>query len=324
MTSKSFFPLFDTAFRIGALVIALTLMAFLMVAGAQTAFAAALRSQAILTGDTLTVGDIFENAGRNSDYVLGPAPQPGRDMTLNAPTLLRIALALDLPWAPQSAADQIVVRRAATLIGHDMIRESLISELRDKGVSGEFSIDTGAARLEMNLPQSLPAHIDVVNLQYNPRTQRFDATIMAPSAQNPIQQISVSGTVRGITKIPVLRTSLRNGDIIGASDIDMIEIYESDIQQDMYVNAETIIGMTPRRMAVAGRPLRTLDLQSPQLVGRGESVTIVFNEGPLKLTATGKALQNGAKGEMIRVVNNTSNRPLDAIVSNSGEVIVRQ
>jgi flagella basal body P-ring formation protein FlgA len=148
--------------------------------------------------------------------------------------------------------------------------------------------------------------------------------VSAPSAAKPVRQMNVTGTVRTSAKVPVLANSLRNGDLIGASDIDYINIFESDIQPDMILNGDHLVGMMPRRMIMSGKPIRTVDLQAPQLVERGKNVTIIFNEGPLKLTAMGKALQNGAKGDLIRVVNNASNRPIDAYVNGAGEVVVRQ
>jgi flagella basal body P-ring formation protein FlgA len=315
---------FDTAFRVAALMVSLLMLIFIMIAGAHLAMAATLRDDITLTGDNLTVGDIFDNAGRSADYVLGPAPQPGKEMVLNAPTLMRIALAIDLPWTPSSSAEQVVVRRAATMISADQVKEALIASLQEKGINDKFTLDTGASKLEITLPQSSPATVEVSNLTYNPRTNRFDATISAPSASNPVKQTTISGSVRPITSIPVLKSSIRNGDLIGSGDIDWIDLYTAEIQPDMLLKAEDLIGKTPRRMAIAGKPVHVLDLQSPQLVDRGETVTIVFEQGPLMLTASGKALQNGAKDDVIRVVNNSSNRPIDAIVSGTREVIVRQ
>ncbi len=322
--SRTSYMVLDSAFRIVALMVSFLMLAFIMIAGAHIALAANLRDDITLTGDNLTVGDIFDNVGRNADYVLGPAPQPGKEMVLNAPTLMRIALALDLPWTPSSSADQIVIRRAATIISADQVRESLIASLQEKGINDKFTLDTGASKLEMTLPQDSPATLEVSNLSYNPRTNRFDAKISAPSASNPVRQTTISGSVRPITSIPVLRSSLRNGDTIGSSDIDWIDLYTSEIQPDMLLKAEDLIGKTPRRMAIAGKPIRVLDIQSPQLVDRGETVTIVFEQGPLMLTASGKALQKGAKDDIIRVVNSNSNRPIDAVVSGTREVIVRQ
>lgn len=325
MTGSDFFKLFDMAFRLAMLGLALVLLAFLMAAGARTALAASLKgTDVMLTADVLTVGDLFDNAGRNASYVLGPAPQPGREMVLNAQTLLRIAMALDLPWQPQSAAEKIVVRRAATLIPAEVVTEAIADKLRDKVADRNFALDTGASRFDLTLPHTLPGTVEVTNVTYNVRTARFEAQISAPNAANPVRQITVAGTVRPITMVPVLTSNLRNGDIIGQADLEWVEMYNSDLQPDTFTRAEDLVGSTPRRVAQAGRPLRTIDIQAPQLVARGESVTINFAEGPLNLTAMGRAMQHGARGDVIRVVNTGSNRTIDAIVTGNREVTVKQ
>ena len=50
---------------------------------------------------------------------------------------------------------------------------------------------------------------------------------------------------------------------------------------------------------------------------------MIFNHGPLKLTAEGKALQNGAEGDTIRVVNTASNKTLQALITNTNEVVIK-
>lgn len=324
MTTFSTFRIFDTAFRSVVLLLSLMLFGFIMFAGVKSALAASLKSQAILTKDVLTVGDIFDNAGRNTDYVLGPAPQPGKDMVLNTSTLLRIAMALDLQWQPSSSMDQIVVSRSATMIPAETVQNTISNALREKITDEKFSLDTGAMNLDMILPHDLPPTVEVSKVSYSPRTNRFEATVSAPSNTQPVKQLVVSGSVRPMVTLPVLRASLRTGDIIGESDLDYVDFYASEIQPDTLLKAESVIGMTPRRMMMAGKAMRATEILAPKLIGRGENVTIVFNEGPLRLTASGKAMQNGSMGEVIRIVNNSSNRPLDGIVSGSGEVIVRQ
>mgnify|MGYP001551875081 FL=1 len=96
----------------------------------------------------------------------------------------------------------------------------------------------------------------------------------------------------------------------------------SDLGENTVLQAEDLIGMTPRRIAYADRPLLRHDLQRPQLVSRGDNVTIVYDYGPMKLSAKGKALESGSKEDNIRVVNVASNRTIDAFVIDSGVVTV--
>ena len=79
-------------------------------------------------------------------------------------------------------------------------------------------------------------------------------------------------------------------------------------------------GLTPRRMIAAGKPVKANDVQAPRIVARGEAVTLIYKAGALNLTARGKALEFGAKGDVIRVVNTQSNRSIDAIVTGDQEV----
>jgi flagella basal body P-ring formation protein FlgA len=60
----------------------------------------------------------------------------------------------------------------------------------------------------------------------------------------------------------------------------------------------------------------------PQLVRRGEPVTIRIVSGALAITASGRALNGGGQGEMVRVVTNATNRTLDGTIEGSGTVRV--
>ena len=124
-------------------------------------------------------------------------------------------------------------------------------------------------------------------------------------------------------QIPVIRSALRNGDIIGETDIDWIVIPEKKIQRDLVMKSDTLVGMTPRRSLLAGKPVLEGDLERPQIVTRGEIVTVIYKDGPMRLSAKGKALQNGAKGDAIRISNVNSNRTLQGFVTNTKEVTVQ-
>lgn len=312
----------DFCFRTLVLALCLTFGLVFLFAGARTALAASLRPVSIVTDNVLRVGDVFEGLSESkANTVLGPSPQPGKEMVLNASTLIRIASALDLEWRPATTADQITVRRSATVIGKDIV-ESLISEkLFENGMAGNFKLNM-AAVTDIILPHDMPAQAEVSKFTFNPEKDTFEATIAAPSASNPLHEMKVSGTVARMVQIPVLKDGLKNGDIIGAADIDMIDILQKDVQRDYIIKAESMYGMTPRRMVMAGKPIRDLELENPQIVARGALVTLIYKDGPMILSARGKSMQNGARGDLIRVVNMNSNRSLEGLVTAENEITV--
>ena len=314
----------DLYARIFLLLVCLTIGIAFIFAGAKTALAATVKPVSILDNNVLTVGDVFDGlSAEKANYVLGPAPRPGQDMVLNARTLMRIALALDLPWQPAHAAEQVVVRRSSTVIHTNDISERIKSALVENGIEGRYDIAYDGLPPEIILPQDTPASFELSDFEYDNNTGFFKAVLLAPTAQNPIQKNPVSGKASLLVKVPVLNTPLRNGDIIGDADITMIDMQSADLQHDYILTAEQLIGMTPRRIVDAGKAIRDVQLTPPQIVSRGETVTIIYKTGPMTLTAQGKALQNGAKGDNIRIINTTSNSPVEGFITAAREVTVK-
>lgn len=293
-----------------------------MIALSQTASAVSLRESSVVTGNTITLGDVFHGLTEGGDKVLGIAPQPGHEMTLNARTLLRIAVAMNLPWRPASSADQIVLTRAASVIDRGMIEDALHAEIEKQGVTGKYNIVLPDLSAKMILAPEIAPSVEISEFNMKPDTGWFEATAYAPSVANPVKSMKINGTIQKMTSVPVLREPMQAGTVIGMRDIDYINIKESDVRHDMILNAEDMIGYTPRRLVNSGKPLNKLDIESPQIIARGDIITMMFKSGPMVLTASGKALQNGAKGDTIRVINASSNKTIEGIVTASKEVTV--
>lgn len=311
------FPIFYP--RVAVFAIALVL--YILMGG--QAKAVELRQDGMIEGSVITLGDIFSGLSRNSDKVLGPAPRPGADMVLNARTLYRIATALDVQWRPVDSSEQLILKRAATIIEKDQIRTALVKAIHESGHNGDFELGMGAQAEEIILPFNEPATFEITDLKIDPQTDRFEASISAPSVEKPLQTRKISGMVHSVEMVPVLTNTVRNGTTITQSDIDYTPIRTADLNHDVILNPENLIGTTPRRMLSAGKPIKANEIELPRIVERGQLVTMVFKSGPMELTAMGKAMESGAKGDIIRIVNAASSRTVQGIVSAEKEVLVK-
>jgi flagella basal body P-ring formation protein FlgA len=305
-------------FRVFVLVMALTFGLMFIVLGGRAAFAASLKPISLVRGTSLVLGDVFDGLPADkAAYVLGPAPAPGKDLVLNARTLLRIAVALELPWRPESATDQVILRREATVVGPKIIEEAIAAKLREKGVSDTFTVKFSGVAPQMVLPASALPGVEVGQVDFDPAHDLFRATISAPAGISGVAPIAVAGSIEHMTSVPVVNRALRAGDIISAADIDWAEIPSGLVQADFLLSAEDVIGKTPRRSVAQGKPLRDTELIQPRMVSRGDTVTILYESGPVSLTALGKALEDGARGERIRITNISSNRTITGLVSDT-------
>jgi flagella basal body P-ring formation protein FlgA len=69
--------------------------------------------------------------------------------------------------------------------------------------------------------------------------------------------------------------------------------------------------------------VREGDVRPPTLVTRNATVTIILQTGTLQLSAQGRATEDGARGDTIRIVNTQSNRTIEATVVAPDTVLVQ-
>ncbi|MDV3457412.1 flagellar basal body P-ring formation chaperone FlgA [Sphingomonas sp. HF-S4] len=121
-------------------------------------------------------------------------------------------------------------------------------------------------------------------------------------------------------QVAVLARAVEKGTRLEAGDFDSEA--RSPAAARGALSAQDASGMEAARNLTAGNIVRRSDVMKPQLVKRGEPVTIRIVSGALSITAAGRALNGGGQGEMVRVVTNSTNRTLDAIIDGSGSVRV--
>ena len=161
-----------------------------------------LRDHVQVMGASITIGDVFENAGPLAARVIAPAPAPGQSATLAPAVLAAAASASGLDWTPPANFAGVTITRGT---------------------------DPHSSGIRATLPSRAPA--------------------------------------------------------------------SSDQAQFVNINAQ------PAANAV---------------VHRGENVLIVYALPGIQLSARARALEDGAVGQDIRLVNLTSNRTIDATVTGPG------
>jgi flagella basal body P-ring formation protein FlgA len=287
------------------------------IASINKANAATPKRNVTITGDNITLGDVFDDIYKNENYVLAPAPHPDSPLTWDAHTLNRLAKAFKLNWRP-SSSDQITIRRLATVISEDMIQNAILNSFDGQAINTNMNLEFVGADPTIILPHDFEPTIEVETSSFNHERQTFSATLRTADDKT----IHYKGIAHKIVQIPVLNKVLRRGDSIKQSMISMINIRENHITQDMVLRRDELIGMTPRKILRANEPVQLSQLDKPIMVKRGDLVTMQLKRGPIALTALAKAMESGTKGDMIRLVNMDSKRTLEAQITGLREATV--
>jgi flagella basal body P-ring formation protein FlgA len=117
---------------------------------------------------------------------------------------------------------------------------------------------------------------------------------------------------------PVLARAVEKGELLGQADFALAEL--SPAQARGAIGPADAAGKEALRRLAAGAPVRASDLTRPQLVRRGETVTLIVRSGGLAITTQGRALSGGGAGDLVRVVNAATSRTLEATVEKPGQV----
>lgn len=129
--------------------------------------------------------------------------------------------------------------------------------------------------------------------------------------------------VRFYGQVVVLKRPLARGDSIEAQDVSLVR-RELGALNGQYLSAlEDVIGMEARRPLGAQSVLNPSMISAPEIIKRGERVSIVARSGAFTVRGTGTALGNGSVGEILRVRNTRSKRTVEGIVTAPGVVEVR-
>lgn len=143
---------------------------------------------------------------------------------------------------------------------------------------------------------------------YSKSTKHFKAKLILTADEKENRTYPVEGFAYPLIHLPALQAPLMAGSRIAAEDIELITLREDRLQPYMETKADQLVGMEVVNSLQAHKPISKRHIKSPRLIQKGEFVNISINNNGIQLSAQGKALQAGGKGELISVMNNSSKK----------------
>lgn len=302
-------------------ILALALVVGVLAAG--RADAALLRSHVTVDDAVVRLGDLFDDAGSGAEIVVAQAPAPGHRIVFDANTLFQVARAYGVAWRPQSRFDRAVVERAGRIVPTADIVAPLKEALVAEGMQRDAQLELANRRMQITVALDAPSTVNIRSASFDRQTGRFSAIAVVGADEQSGQRVALSGRAYPTVAAPVLRRAVNPGEIIRKDDVEIMRIREDQASRDVILDAQHLIGMSPRVRLRPGEPVRAADARPPILVERNGLVTIVLQTGNMTLSAQGRASEDGAKGDSIRVVNLQSKKTIEAVVAGPDLVTVQ-
>jgi flagella basal body P-ring formation protein FlgA len=288
--------------------------------------AAVLRSHVSVTGNIVTLGDLFDDAGTAGDIVIAAAPRPGAPTAISVSRISQVARRNGIAWRNTQGLTRIVVSRSGVPLAPELTRTALADAIAEqaptvaaKGLI-EIVMTSGTENL-MVTDEETPS-ISVEQISFDNRSGRFRAIVRVPANSDGAPRFRVTGRAYPALDIPVLTHRMSPGDKITEADVDWVRVPAARVSQNIIDDTTSLIGFTPRRSLRPGEPVRNSDVEPPRMVEKGSIVSVTYVLANMSLTTRGRALEDGAMGEIIKIVNPRSHRTIEVEVTGVNKAIV--
>lgn len=283
-----------------------------------------LRSQVMTLSEIVTVGDFYSNAGTHASKPLFRSPDMGTSGNVPASTVAERARAAGLTSAGTDGLRTVVVHRGATKIDRDqlanLVRNALVE--RHAGIhpdSLDVKLHQAPNRVLADPKAADPIRIERVDWVQASGRFVVQASIAVELGSEPL---TLTGIAHEMVEVVTLAQPLRRGEILKEEDLTTTRLARTKTPAGAVMDPSEITGKAARTGMRANVPLSRRDFQRPILVERGDKVTVTFNMPGMKLTSRAKALDEGAKGDVIDVMNLQSRRIIPATITSRGQVRV--
>ncbi len=305
--------------------LALAMLMVAMISGLNALSASELKQRIKVRDATVKLSDIFTDVGLEQDREVFNAPMPGSSVNISTLSLWKIAKANDIKWEKPRLNKHIRIMREGQPVDVSALKERLAEEVKMLGVDGDIEVTLFGMNRNMYLPvNSDMIEIELDSLTLNAGKSRYRAELLWPLGNGSYKEVSLNGAIEHVRLVPALNRVLVPGEVIAKSDIKWINIPVKRIVSNSIQSTDNIVGFTPRRALSANKLLRNADLEAIKYVRKGNQVTLSYISGPMVLSTFGKALQHGAMGDSIRILNTTTNKIIYANVVGPGQVEIRR
>ncbi|MCT6814222.1 flagellar basal body P-ring formation chaperone FlgA [Bombella apis] len=292
---------------------------------ASTAMAATLRPSGVVHGASVYLSDVFDGLDAGQDRLLGPAPAPGKTITIGGSQLIALADQYGVDWDDQSSSTSLSLTRAGHVLGRDEYAALVRKAISQDGETGSVVVDvTSFTPLVAGENEQDPATL--LNLNWDHKTGLFSATVQPAHAAGDAgaDRFPLRGSIRPVQPVMVYDHALPSGHIIQPDDMHIDPAFSGTVPPlaRSLPEPERMIGMALVRTVGAGQPVQGTDLRRAVLVHRGDPVLLSYNSTGIRLTATGRALEDGGSGQFVHALNLGSRMVLIGKVTASGEVRV--
>lgn len=287
------------------------------------------KKSATVINSKITIGDLVdvkegaeqEITSRIRGITIGRPLAAGEEATIEASSIIQ-ALSengINLREIGYVIPKNILVARAARLITLAEVKDAIQSSLSKSGRSLTVS------EIDYKEPVKVAPGMASMSAKMTSRNKgkmTFGITVQVEG--EALSTFNVGATVSDWADVPVASRSLRRGEIIQTSDLQMARANLEALGDDVELSSDSLVGKELKNAISAGDTFKSFSLKVPPVVVASSKVSVIYESGALRAVATGVALEDGILGQVIKIQNDSSKKVIMARVVEAGLVKIER
>ncbi|MFH1537510.1 MAG: flagellar basal body P-ring formation chaperone FlgA [bacterium] len=281
---------------------------------------------ALLLGKMATLeGFSEEEQSRLASLSLGAAPSPARNVKLN-PGQVKSRLynaGLDLDAYELDIPPQVVVERTARVVTGEEIANAAVAFL-EKNFPTEtktFKVIVVGTPQDIILPEGEVEFHPVLDVR--PERVGLSGFRMDVVQDGVVKRtVGLQNALDIEVEVVAATRKISAGETLTADDVVMKSARVSRLRGGALFDPGDVVGKRIRRFLSEGSAIPRNAVEMVPDVNIGDRVNLVVRSGFVEVTAQGKALEKGLRGDTIRVLNLNTKKILDAEIIDPGNVRV--
>ena len=190
----------------------------------------------------------------------------------------------------------------------DDIVEAIRAEFVEQGFDDNVELELFGGQTKFDLGDISDAKILLSNFSAVEDDDKFtvDAEIFADGKS--VATTKLVGRYFVLEKVLVPTKDITKDEIIKKENLTQIIIRSNRLRDDVIKEENNLLGKQAIRTIKEGKPITSRDIRDEIVIKKGQMIMVVYKYKGLQITSKMEAIEDGAKGQRIRLVNNKSNK----------------
>lgn len=209
------------------------------------------------------------------------------------------------------------------VVGIDNVSAAVSKEFVEQGRGSDIELEFFGGQTGFVFENADEAKILVSDLNVNEEQNKFIATAEIFVDGKLSAETKLFGRYFDMTEVWLPVKNIEKDAIITQDDLVKAKIRSNRLRDDNVVDIDELVGKQAVRQIKADRPIMAKDIQDEVLITKGQLVTAVYSYKGLQITSRMEALEDGAKGQEIKLLNTKSKKEIVGKVLDDKTVEIR-